>query len=76
MVDQFEDPITDTSYDPFGDPSGTLMKAVSVVLGIGMTLVLFGIAQSTVVPTLAGVFDAVPGVDSGQADGKIVFGGD
>jgi hypothetical protein len=73
---EFEDPITDTSYDPLGDPAGTALQSIYVVLGIGMTLVLFGIAQSTVVPTLAGLFDVIPGVDSGQADGKIVFGGD
>jgi hypothetical protein len=74
---EFEDPITDVEYDPLGDPAGTAKQAVMIVAGIGMTLVLFGISQSTVVPVLASVFDAIPGVDSGQGgQGKIVFGGD
>jgi hypothetical protein len=73
----FQDPITDVEYDPIGDPTGTAKQAAMIVAGIGMTLVLFGISQQTVVPLLADVFDAIPGIDSGQGgQGKIVFGGE
>lgn len=75
MVDfQAEDPITGTSYDPLGDPSGTAMKFVMAVLGISMTLLALGVAQSTVLPTLSGLFESVTGVNSGSGSGIVQFG--
>jgi len=72
-VVEFEDPITGTSYDPVGDPTGTAVQAGYAVLGIAMTLLLVNVAQSTVLPELEGLASVVPGVDTGS-DGGVRFG--
>jgi len=71
---EFEDPITNTSYDPIGDPTGTALQAVYAVLGIAMTLLLVGIARSSVLPFVSGLVEDVVGVDTGGTDGTVVFG--
>jgi len=58
---EFTDPVTDTSYDPIGNPGQTAVKAVYAVAGISMTLILLGIAQSTVVPTVTNALESVVG---------------
>jgi len=65
---EFEDPVTDVTYDPLGDPTGTLMKAVTVVGGIAMTIVLFSLANSSVVPVIQNAVNEATGgfVDAGE----------
>jgi len=55
------DPITDQDYDPIGDPAGTLLQSVYVVGGIAMTLILFNIAQSDVVPAVSNLLSSLTG---------------
>jgi hypothetical protein len=69
-----EDPITGESYDPIGDPVGTLSTSVMYIFGITMTLLLLGIAQSTVLPTVSDLVSGLLGIDSGNGSQTIQFG--
>jgi len=71
---KFTDPVTDETYDPLGDPSGTAMTAVSYVLGIAMTALLVGVALNTVLPTAGGFVENLLGVDTGGNSGPLQFG--
>jgi len=68
------DPITDVEYDPVGDPAGTALKSVYVIGGITMTLLLFSVAQNTVLPTVGSLLDSTIGVSGGTGDGLDVYG--
>jgi len=61
MAVEFDDPVTDVSYDPIGDPVGTAMSAVAIVGGLTMTLLLFTIAQGTVLPVVQDVVSSLTG---------------
>jgi len=75
MVDfEAEDPITGTSYDPLGDPTGTAMKFLMAVAGITMTLLALGVAQSAVLPRVSDLFSGLTGVDTGEGSGIVQFG--
>jgi hypothetical protein len=71
----FEDPITDQKYDT-GDPMGLAKQALMIVLGIGMTVTLFQVAQATVVPVFGDLFSVIPGVDTGDAGSGVIQFGD
>jgi len=66
-VVDFEDPLTDTTYDPLGDPSGTAMQALGIVFGLSMTIILFGLANSTVAPKIGNLLQTVGLGDEGSA---------
>lgn len=70
---EFQDPITDTTYDPLGDPAGTALKSVYVIAGIAMTLLLFNIASGSVLPRVQSVLGL--GGDSGGFDVSVSGGG-
>lgn len=75
MVDfEAEDPITGSTYDPIGDPIGTVSKFGMAVAGITMTLLALGIAQSTVLPWVSDLVSGVVGVDTGSGSGVVQFG--
>lgn len=63
---EFTDPLTDTSYDPIGDPSGTAVQAIYAVAGISMTLILISIANSNVVPKVQSLLSGLTGADVGE----------
>jgi len=71
---EFEDPITDTSYNPIGDPSGTLLKSVYAVAGITMTLLLLGVAQNSVLPQVQSFVESLLGLDTGSGNNVVQFG--
>jgi hypothetical protein len=70
QMPEFTDPLTDTSYDPIGDPSGTAVQAVYAIAGISMTLILISIANSNVVPRVQGFLASLTGGSVGE-DGMI-----
>jgi hypothetical protein len=63
---EFSDPITDTNYDPIGDPSGTALQAVYAIAGISMTLLLVSIANTNVVPRVQSFLSSLTGADVGE----------
>ena len=73
---EFEDPITETEYDPVGDPSGTLLQSVYAVAGITMTLLLLGIAQGRVLPAVREFIKSLLGVDPTGGEAGIPVAGD
>jgi hypothetical protein len=72
---EFTDPITDTQYDPIGDPSGTAVQAIYAILGISMTLILVSIANSNVVPRVQNLLSGLTGGTVGEGDMVGVSGG-
>jgi hypothetical protein len=62
---EFEDPITDTDYDPMGDPAGTAWKFIMVIGGITMTLLAFMVAQNNVLPTVTSFIGGLTGSNVG-----------
>lgn len=77
MVDwEAEDPLTGTTWDPVGNPTGTVAKFVMITAGFAMTLLAFGIAQQDVVPRVSNVLQSLLGVDTGSGSDVIDFGGD
>ena len=73
-MQKLEDPLTGEEYDPIGDPIGTVTTSVMYVLGITMTLLLLGIAQNTVLPTVSDLVSGLLGIDSGNGSATIQFG--
>lgn len=71
---KFEDPITGTEYRPISDPTGTLMQSVGAVVGITMTLVLLGVAQSQLLPVVSNALSDLAGINTGSGDGIVQFG--
>jgi hypothetical protein len=63
---EFTDPLTDTSYDPIGDPSGTVVQAIYAIAGISMTLILISIANSNVVPKVQNALSSLTGGSVGE----------
>jgi hypothetical protein len=70
---EFTDPITDTSYDPIGDPAGTVLQAVYAVAGIAMTALLVSIATGNVLPRVQGFLSDMLGIDAGDSGVTVEF---
>jgi hypothetical protein len=68
----FEDPVTDTTYDPIGNPGGTAWKFIMMVGGLTMTLLAVGIANNNVLPWITNTFSNLTGTDVG--DGSVGLG--
>jgi hypothetical protein len=66
MMPEFTDPLTDTSYDPIGNPSGTAIQAVYAIAGISMTLLLISIANTNVVPKVQQLLANLTGANVGE----------
>jgi hypothetical protein len=64
-VVSFQDPITDTEYNPIGDPTGTAVKSVYAIAGITMTLLLVSIANNNILPQVQGVLSGLLGTGVG-----------
>ena len=62
---KFTDPITDTEYNPIGDPTGTAVKSVYAIAGITMTLLLVSIANNNILPSVQGFLGGVLGTGVG-----------
>lgn len=62
---RFTDPITDTEYNPIGDPTGTAVKSVYAIAGITMTLLLVSIANNNILPTVQGALSGLLGTGVG-----------
>ena len=56
------------------DVSGSAMRVVKYVVGVGMLFVFLGIAQNTVAPAIGGVFENVLGVNTGADTGPLTLG--
>ena len=62
---KFTDPITDTEYNPIGDPTGTIVKSVYAIAGITMTLLLVSIANNNILPQVQGTLSSLTGTGVG-----------
>jgi len=63
---QFTDPLTDTNYNPIGDPVGTAKQSVYAIAGISMTLLLLSIANTNVVPRVQSALSSLTGANVGE----------
>lgn len=53
------------------DVSGTVINWATYVLILGMAVAAFSVAQATISPTVAGLAENIPGVDSGGESGEL-----
>lgn len=56
------------------DVSGSAMRVVKYVIGVGMLFVFLGVAQNTVAPAIGGFFEDVFGVNTGTDTGPLTLG--
>lgn len=70
---EFTDPITDTKYNPVGDPAGTVLQSVYIVLGLTMTLLLLGIAQAGVLPRVQSLIGNLLGIETGGGEISVEY---
>lgn len=65
----FSDPVTNTRYDPIGDPSGFLMKMVGIVVGLTLTALAASIALRQALPWTQGQLSQLSGGVVGDTGG-------
>lgn len=70
---KLKDPITDTTYDPLGDPAGTALQAVYAVAGIAMTALLVSIATGNVLPRVQSFVSDLLGINAGDSSVTVEF---
>ena len=69
-----EEPVSDTELVDTGDPSGSLVSMVTVMVGLGLFFALASAGRATITPIAQSLFGAVPGVETDESTGLIVEG--